>query len=221
MAMFSRFTERAQRVLVAAQKEAAQMGRNYVGTEHLLLGILTDPGSAAGALEGVTLDAARQEVIQMLGKGDDNSPIRTMVYTPRTKKVLEQSAKEARDLQHNYVGTEHLLLALIHEREGVAATILTKMGKNLQKKREEIKMRDFYLCPICTAKGRYDKKRKYDPQNLQVHHIESVRMAWTKRFENNNLITLCEKHHREAEEGKISKETLRTYIKHIPPGLKA
>ena len=138
MAMFSRFTERAQRVLVAAQKEAAQMGRNYVGTEHLLLGILTDPGSAAGALEGVTLDAARQEVIQMLGKGDDNSPIRTMVYTPRTKKVLEQSAKEARDLQHNYVGTEHLLLALIHEREGVAATILTKMGKNLQKMREEI-----------------------------------------------------------------------------------
>ena len=91
MAMFSRFTERAQRVLVAAQKEAAQMGRNYVGTEHLLLGILTDPGSAVGALEGVTLDAARQEVIQMLGKGDDNSPIRTMVYTPRTKKVLEQS----------------------------------------------------------------------------------------------------------------------------------
>ena len=138
MAMFSRFTERAQRVLVAAQKEAAQMGRNYVGTEHLLLGILTDPGSAAGALEGVTLDAARQEVIQMLGKGDDNSPIRTMVYTPRTKKVLEQSAKEARDLQHNYVGMEHLLLALIHEREGVAATILTKMGKNLQKMREEI-----------------------------------------------------------------------------------
>ena len=138
MAMFSRFTERAQRVLVAAQKEAAQMGRNYVGTEHLLLGILTDPGSAAGALEGVSLDAARQEVIQMLGKGDDNSPIRTMVYTPRTKKVLEQSAKEARDLQHNYVGTEHLLLALIHEREGVAATILTKMGKNLQKMREEI-----------------------------------------------------------------------------------
>ena len=105
MAMFSRFTERAQRVLVAAQKEAAQMGRNYVGTEHLLLGILTDPGSAAGALEGVTLDAARQEVIQMLGKGDDNSPIRTMVYTPRTKKVLEQRAEEARDLQHNYVAT--------------------------------------------------------------------------------------------------------------------
>ncbi len=138
MAMFSRFTERAQRVLVAAQKEAAQMGRNYVGTEHLLLGILTDPGSAASALEGVTLEAARQEVIQMLGKGDDNSPIRTMVYTPRTKKVLEQSAKEARDLQHNYVGTEHLLLALIHEREGVAATILTKMGKNLPKMREEI-----------------------------------------------------------------------------------
>ena len=89
-----------------------------------------------------------------------------------------------------------------------------------QKKREEIKERDFYLCPICTAKGRYDKKRKYDPQNLQVHHIESVRMAWTKRFENNNLITLCEKHHREAEDGKISKETLRTYIEHIPPGLK-
>lgn len=82
-----------------------------------------------------------------------------------------------------------------------------------QKKREEIKERDLYLCPICTHGIRYDRKRKYDPQDLQVHHIESVRTAWTKRLENNNLITLCEKHHREAEEGKISKETLRTFIK--------
>ena len=82
MAMFSRFTERGQRALVAAQKEAAQLGRNYVGTEHLLLGILADPGNAAEALGGITLDSARQEVVQMLGRGDDNSPVRTMVYTP-------------------------------------------------------------------------------------------------------------------------------------------
>lgn len=82
-----------------------------------------------------------------------------------------------------------------------------------QMKREEIKNRDFYLCPICLIKGRYDNKRKYDRQKLQVHHIDSVREAWNKRLENNNLITLCEKHHREAEEGKISKETLRTLIK--------
>ena len=82
-----------------------------------------------------------------------------------------------------------------------------------QKKREEIKERDLYLCPICLLEGRYDKKRKYDPQFLQVHHIESVRTAWTKRLENNNLITLCERHHKDAEEGRISKETLRTFIK--------
>jgi len=179
MAMFSRFTERGQRALVAAQKEAAQMGRNYVGTEHLLLGILADPGNAAGALQGITLDSARNEVIQMLGRGDDTSPIRTMVYTPRTKKVLEQSAKEARDLKHNYVGTEHLLLALIHEREGVAATLLTKMGKNLQKMREEI---------LRSMNGEDNASgEKNAPKNEGTPTLDNFARDLTKAAENNEL----------------------------------
>ena len=138
MAYFAKFTERGQRALLTAQREAAQLGRTYVGTEHLLLGVLSDPGAAAGVLKGLTADTAREEIIQILGRGDDNSPVRTMVYTPRTKKVLEQSVREARDLKQNYVGTEHILLALMREREGVAAHVMIKMGMDLNKAREEL-----------------------------------------------------------------------------------
>ena len=138
MAFFSRFTERAQRALVASQQEAAGLGRNYVGTEHLLLGVLSDPGSASAVLSGLTIDAVRTEVLELLGRGDSTQPIKAMSYTPRTKKVLEQSGREARDLKQNYVGTEHLLLALMREREGVAAHILVKMGIDLDKAREEL-----------------------------------------------------------------------------------
>ena len=138
MAFFSRFTERAQRALLAAQKEAAQLGRAYVGTEHLLLGILNDPGAAAPVLSGITLNQAREELIQLVGKGAELATPKSMSYTPRTKKVLELSAREARDLGNNYVGTEHLLLALMREREGVAAHLLLKMGVDLNKAREEL-----------------------------------------------------------------------------------
>ena len=138
MAYFAKFTERGQRALLTAQREAAQLGRTYVGTEHLLLGVLSDPGAASVVLKGITLDAARQEIIQILGRGDDDSPVRTMVYTPRTKKVLEQSVREARELKQNYVGTEHILLALMREREGVAAHVMIKMGMDLGKAREEL-----------------------------------------------------------------------------------
>ncbi len=138
MGFFSRFTERAQRAILAAQKEAVALGRSYVGTEHLLLGVLSDPGKATPALGAITLDAARQEVLELLGKGDSDATVQSVTYTPRTKKVLEQSAREARELKHNYVGTEHLLLALMREREGVAAHILIKMGLDLGKAREAL-----------------------------------------------------------------------------------
>ena len=138
MAFFSRFTERAQRALVAAQKEAAGLGRSYVGTEHLLLGVLADPGAADAVLSGVRLDDVRQEIVALLGRGDEDAENKIMTYTPRTKKVLEQSAREARDLGQNYVGTEHLLLALMHEREGVAAHVLVKLGLDLGKAREDL-----------------------------------------------------------------------------------
>jgi len=138
MAFFSRFTERAQRALVAAQREAAGMGRNYVGTEHLLLGVLTDPGAARQLLGDITLESAKKTVIELLGVGDSTTGTKAMSYTPRTKKVLELSAKEARDLKQNYIGTEHLLLALMREREGVAAHVLVKLGLDLNKAREEL-----------------------------------------------------------------------------------
>ncbi len=138
MAYFAKFTERGQRALLAAQTEAAQLGRTYVGTEHLLLGVLTEPGGAVSVLKGVTLEGARQEIIQILGRGEDNVQGRQMVYTPRTKKVLEQSVREARDLKQNYVSTEHILLALMREREGVAAHVLIKMGMDLSKARDEL-----------------------------------------------------------------------------------
>ncbi len=138
MAYFAKFTERGQRALIAAQTEAAQLGRAYVGTEHLLLGVLTDSGAAAGILRGVTLDGARNEIIAILGRGTDSIEGKQMVYTPRTKKVIEQSVREARELKQNYVSVEHLLLALMREREGVAAHVLIKMGLDLNKAREEL-----------------------------------------------------------------------------------
>ena len=138
MAYFAKFTERGQRALIAAQTEAAQLGRAYVGTEHLLLGVLTDPGAAAGILRGVTLDGARNEIIAILGRGTDSIEGKQMVYTPRTKKVIEQSVREARELKQSYVSVEHLLLALMREREGVAAHVLIKMGLDLNRAREEL-----------------------------------------------------------------------------------
>ena len=138
MAYFAKFTERGQRALLAAQAEAAKLGRSYVGTEHLLLGVLTEPGAASMVLRGVTLDAVRAEIVQILGKGEEELQGKQMVYTPRTKKVLEQSVREARELNQNYVSTEHLLLALMREREGVAAHVLIKMGVDLSKAREEL-----------------------------------------------------------------------------------
>ena len=138
MEFISKFTERAQRALLTAQKEAAAMHRSAVGTEHLLLGIMRDPGTAGAVLSGISIDAARQTILQMVGEGDASVSVHAMSYLPRTKKVLEQSAKEANDLGQAYVGTEHLLLALMREREGVAAQALIRMGVNLNAARDEL-----------------------------------------------------------------------------------
>ena len=138
MEFISRFSERAQRALLAAQKEAAAMHRSAVGTEHLLLGILRDPGTAGTVLKDLSIDEVRKTVLQMVGEGEEAASVRSMSYLPRTKKVLEQSAREARDLGQGFVGTEHLLLALMREREGVAAQALLRMGVNLNQAREEL-----------------------------------------------------------------------------------
>ena len=140
MAFFGRFTERAQRALIYAQEEARNLGHNYVGTEHLLLGLLREgEGAAAQALKslGMDINQIREQVENLVGKGSYNFT-EGFGYTPRTKRVMELSFYEARNLGHNYVGTEHLLLSLIREGEGVAARILKDSGVDMQHIREQV-----------------------------------------------------------------------------------
>jgi hypothetical protein len=133
--MFERFTNRARRVVVLAQEEARLLNHNYIGTEHLLLGILAiGEGTAVRALDemGITLDIVRQQVEQVIGVGaQEQRPSGHIPFTPRAKKVLELSLREALRLGHNYIGTEHILLGLIREGNGVAAQILTRLGGDL------------------------------------------------------------------------------------------
>jgi ATP-dependent Clp protease ATP-binding subunit ClpC len=116
--MFERFTDRARRVVVLAQEEARLLNHNYIGTEHLLLG-LTHEGVAAKALQylDISLEAVRAQVEEIIGQGQ-SAPIGHIPFTPRAKKVLELSRREAKQLGHNYIGTEHILLGLIREGEG-------------------------------------------------------------------------------------------------------
>ena len=121
--MFERFTDRARRVVVLAQEEARLLNHNYIGTEHILLGLIHEgEGVAAKALEslGISLDAVRGQVEEIIGQGG-SAPSGHIPFTPRAKKVLELSLREALQLGHNYIGTEHILLGLIREGEGVAA----------------------------------------------------------------------------------------------------
>ena len=138
--MFERFTDRARRVIVLAQEEARGLNHNYIGTEHLLLGLIHEgEGVAAKALESmdISLDAVRAQVVEIIGEGQA-APSGHIPFTPRAKKVLELSLREALQLGHNYIGTEHILLGLIHEGEGVAAKALESMGISLEAVRQEV-----------------------------------------------------------------------------------
>ncbi|MBQ6458415.1 MAG: ATP-dependent Clp protease ATP-binding subunit, partial [Exiguobacterium sp.] len=137
--MFGRFTERAQRVLALAQEEAVRLGHHNIGTEHILLGLVREgEGIAAKALFalGLTSEKIQQEVESLIGRGSENGS--TIHYTPRAKKVIELSMDEARKLGHSYVGTEHILLGLIREGEGVAARVLNNLGISLTKARQQV-----------------------------------------------------------------------------------
>ncbi len=138
--MFERFTDRARRVVVLAQEEARMLNHNYIGTEHILLGLIHEgEGVAAKALEslGISLDAVRSQVEEIIGQGQQ-APSGHIPFTPRAKKVLELSLREALQLGHNYIGTEHILLGLIREGEGVAAQVLVKLGADLNKVRQQV-----------------------------------------------------------------------------------
>ena len=137
--MFGRFTERAQKVLALAQEEAIRLGHNNIGTEHILLGLVREgDGIAAKALYalGLTADQIQGEVEKLIGRGQEGT--QTIHYTPRAKKVIELSMDEARKLGHSYVGTEHILLGLIREGEGVAARVLSNLGVSLNKARQQV-----------------------------------------------------------------------------------
>src|SRR5690606_33171213 len=138
--MFERFTDRARRVVVLAQEEARMLNHNYIGTEHILLGLIHEgEGVAAKALDalGISLDAVRAQVQEIIGEGQQ-APSGHIPFTPRAKKVLELSLREALQLGHNYIGTEHILLGLIREGEGVAAQVLGKLGADLNRVRQQV-----------------------------------------------------------------------------------
>ena len=138
--MFERFTDRSRRVIVLAQEEARTLDHNYIGTEHILLGLIRETdGHAARALEslGISLDAVRQQVEEIIGRGQE-APSGHVPFTPRAKKVLALSLRESLQLGHNYIGTEHILLGLIREGDGVAAQVLVRLGADLNRVRQQV-----------------------------------------------------------------------------------
>ena len=139
--MFERFTDRARRVVVRAQEEARTLDHHYIGTEHILLALTHEStgGLAAKVLEslGIGLEAVRQRVEEVTGRGEQ-APSGRIPFTPQAKKVLELALSESHVLGHNYIGTEHILLGLIREGDGVAAQVLTGLGADLDGAREQV-----------------------------------------------------------------------------------
>ncbi len=139
--MFERFTDRARRVVVLAQEEARMLNHDYIGTEHLLLGLIHEgKGVAAKALDGmgITEEAVRQQVEEIVGRGQQAARSGHIPFTPRAKKVLKLSLREALQLGHPYIGTEHILLGLIREGEGVAAQVLARLGADMDRTRHQV-----------------------------------------------------------------------------------
>jgi len=138
--MFEKFTDKARRVIVLAQEEARMLDHDYIGTEHILLGLLHEGEGAAGkALEslGVSLQPARDQVVKMIGRGK-KPPSGHIPFTPRAKTVMEMSLREALQLSDNFIGTQHILLGLLREGEGVAVQALVAMGVDLRQVRRQV-----------------------------------------------------------------------------------
>src|ERR1700761_5326747 len=202
MSMWEPFTERARRSIVLAQEEAQRLGNNYIGTEHILLGIISEGESlAAKVLEtlGVNLAKVRQEVEAIVGRGGQTVQ-QEMVFTPRAKRVIELAFEEARQLNHNYIGTEHLLLGLIREGEGVAARVLTNLGVDPAKVRVQTTSllgaegqppapKGKSKTPTLDAYGRdltvLARENKLDPVIGRAEEIERVIQILSRRTKNN------------------------------------
>src|SRR6266496_2034179 len=164
--MFERFTDRARRVVVLAQEEARTLNHNYIGTEHILLGLIHEGEGVAGkALEalGISLEAVQSQVDEIIGQGQ-SAPTGHIPFTPRAKKILELSLREALQLGHNYIGTEHLLLGLIREGGGVAAQVLQKLGADLNRVRQQV----IQLLQGYAGKGEQQPGGEPSPQGSMV-----------------------------------------------------
>ncbi len=211
--MFERFTDRARRVVVLAQEEARMLNHNYIGTEHILLGLLQEgEGVAAKALEslGISLDGVREQVQEIIGQGQQ-APSGHIPFTPRAKKVLELSLREALQLGHNYIGTEHILLGLIREGEGVAAQVLVKLGADLNRVRQQvIQLLSGYQGkePVASGSGQQEgtpagsvvldqfgpnltqaaRENKLDPVIGREHEMERVMQVLSRRTKNNPVL---------------------------------
>ncbi|HET7560215.1 MAG TPA: Clp protease N-terminal domain-containing protein, partial [Limnochordia bacterium] len=201
--MFGRFTERAQKVIVLSQEEARRLGHNVVGTEHILLGLCAEgDGVAARALAalGISLDKVRAEVERVIGRGDGHDG--NIIFTPRSKRVLELAFEEARQLNHAYIGTEHILLGLIREGEGVAAQVLKNLGADLDKVRRQVGEQSGGQTPSGGGKSGRNRKTptldqfgrdlnelaregKLDPVIGRQKEIERVIQVLSRRTKNN------------------------------------
>ncbi|MEY4105161.1 MAG: hypothetical protein RLZZ478_524, partial [Actinomycetota bacterium] len=209
--MFERFTDRARRVVVLAQEEARMLNHNYIGTEHILLGLIHEgEGVAAKGLEslGISLEAVRSQVEEIIGQGQQ-APSGHIPFTPRAKKVLELSLREALQLGHNYIGTEHILLGLIREGEGVAAQVLVKLGADLNRVRQQvIQLLSGYQGKEAAASGPAEgtpstslvldqfgrnlttaaREGKLDPVIGREKEIERVMQVLSRRTKNNPVL---------------------------------
>ena len=204
--MFGRFTERAQKVLALAQEEANRLGHSGVGTEHILLGLVREgEGIAAKSLVslGLSSDKVQKEVEKIIGRGPGQQG--GMAYTPRAKKVIELSIDEARKLGHNYVGTEHILLGLIREGEGVAARVLANLGVSLNKARQQVlqllggdaheshqenaqSANTPTLDSLARDLTQYARDQKLDPVIGRSKEIERVIQVLSRRTKNNPVL---------------------------------
>jgi ATP-dependent Clp protease ATP-binding subunit ClpA len=174
--MFERFTTRARHVVVLAQEEARRLNHNYIGTEHVLLGLLGEPEGVAGrvlAAFGISLDGAREEVVGFVGTGE-KAPSGHIPFTPRAKKTLELALREALQLHHNYIGTEHILLGVIREGQGVGAQVLGQHG-------ELVTIRTAVLSMVGSgegaSRGRWLRRRAPDPAERGAPAEQSVLSA--------------------------------------------
>jgi ATP-dependent Clp protease ATP-binding subunit ClpC len=205
--MFNRFTERARKVVILAKEEARRFNHDYIGTEHILLGLIREgEGVAASVLQklGVSLENIRLEVEKLVQPGPTTQIIGDIPFTPRAKKSLELAAEEARSLGHNYIGTEHLLLGLIREGEGVASQVLLNLGLDLNTVRNEVMellgsalpgvspAASKTKTPALDAFGRdltaLARENKLDPVINRKNEIERVIQTLSRRTKNNPVL---------------------------------